>query len=217
MNTPALFKNTITVDANGKLITNGDASFNGNLFFVGASKIDNSGSLTMNTPAIFNNTITQNNSNFVMNNGITSMNNRKNEFYNNLIFESKDNTKMIVIGDASFNGRVYINTSYSNTSYSSSNNILSDYRIKSNVRELGVTRLSIDSLNPVMYTNNNTGKEDIGFIAHELQEYFPFLVNGEKDGETLQSVNYNGLIGILVRELQVLKKKVAQLEHQNVL
>jgi hypothetical protein len=99
--------------------------------------------------------------------------------------------------------------------YSNANNILSDYRIKSNVRELGDTDLSIDSLKPVVYDNNNTGKKDIGFIAHELQEHFPFLVNGEKDGEIIQSVNYNGFIGLLVRELQVLKKKVAQLENPN--
>ena len=50
--------------------------------------------------------------------------------------------------------------------------------------------------------------DDIGFIAHELQEHYPFLVEGEKDGHDYQSVNYNGLIGILINEVQQLKKEI---------
>jgi hypothetical protein len=52
----------------------------------------------------------------------------------------------------------------------------------------------------------------MGFIAHELQTQFPFLVNGEKDGKDYQSVNYLGLIGLLVKETQELKKQMENLE-----
>ena len=52
----------------------------------------------------------------------------------------------------------------------------------------------------------------MGFIAHELQELFPFLVNGEKDGKDYQSVNYTGLIGLLVKEIQDLKKEVKEIK-----
>jgi hypothetical protein len=51
-------------------------------------------------------------------------------------------------------------------------------------------------------------------IAHELQEYYPFLVEGEKDGEQTQSVNYIGLIGVLIKEIQELKKRVLDLEKK---
>jgi hypothetical protein len=37
-------------------------------------------------------------------------------------------------------------------------------------------------------------------------------VEGEKDGEKTQSVNYIGLIGVLIKEVQDLKKRVAYLE-----
>jgi len=47
----------------------------------------------------------------------------------------------------------------------------------------------------------------MGFIAHEVQEEFPFLVEGEKDGENMQSINYDGFIGLLVKEVQDLKKE----------
>jgi hypothetical protein len=55
--------------------------------------------------------------------------------------------------------------------------------------------------------------DQFGFIAHELQEYFPFLVNGVKDGPELQSVNYTGLIGLLVQEIKDLKRRVNELER----
>ena len=45
----------------------------------------------------------------------------------------------------------------------------------------------------------------MGFIAHELQEHYPFLVAGIKDGPDTQSVNYIGLIGLLTKEIQQLK------------
>jgi len=58
----------------------------------------------------------------------------------------------------------------------------------------------------------SSGQQDIGFIAHEVQEFYPFLVSGKKDGKETQSLNYNGFIGILTKEIQVLKKKVAEQE-----
>jgi hypothetical protein len=72
---------------------------------------------------------------------------------------------------------------------------------------------TIDNLKPVTYLNNKTEKQDIGLIAHELQEVYPFLVTGEKDGENLQSVNYTGLIAILIKEIQELKKEVNVLKN----
>jgi hypothetical protein len=91
-------------------------------------------------------------------------------------------------------------------------NITSDYRIKKDVTTLGET-FTVDNLNPVTYNNINLGKQDIGLIAHELQEIYPFLVNGEKDGEHFQSVNYTGIIGILIKEIQELKKDVKILKE----
>jgi hypothetical protein len=71
----------------------------------------------------------------------------------------------------------------------------------------------VDVLRPIAYTNSRAGKQDIGFIAHEVGEHYPYLVNGEKDGENMQSLNYIGIIGILVKEIQELKGRVAVLEN----
>ena len=88
-------------------------------------------------------------------------------------------------------------------------NAISDYRIKENIVPLDES-FTIDGLNPVTYNLKSTGRQDIGFIAHEVQEFYPFLVSGEKDGKDTQSLNYNGFIGILTKEIKVLKKKEAK-------
>ena len=89
----------------------------------------------------------------------------------------------------------------------------SDYRIKENVKLLDGT-FTVDVLKPVSYNNVLTKAPDIGFIAHEVQEHYPYLVTGEKDGVNNQSLNYIGLIGILTKEVQDLKKRVAELENK---
>jgi hypothetical protein len=91
-------------------------------------------------------------------------------------------------------------------------NVPSDYRIKENIEPLNET-INVDNLKPVKYFNKQTKREDMGLVAHELQEVFPFLVNGEKDGKDYQSVNYNGLIPVLIKEIQDLKQEIKSLKN----
>jgi hypothetical protein len=91
--------------------------------------------------------------------------------------------------------------------------IPSDYRIKENITLLD-NSYTVDDLKPVKYFNTKTNNEEIGFIAHEVQEVFPFLVHGEKDGEKTQTLNYIGMIGVLVKEIQDLKKEVKDLKEK---
>ena len=93
-------------------------------------------------------------------------------------------------------------------------NAISDYRIKENVAPLDPT-FNVDSLEPVTYNLKGSGKQDIGFIAHEVQELYPFLVNGIKDGPVNQSINYNGFIGILTKEIKNLKSEMRLLRDSN--
>jgi len=89
---------------------------------------------------------------------------------------------------------------------------LSDYRLKSNVRD--IDEFTTLNLRPVQYELNSYNEHRIGLIAHELQETFPFMVLGEKDGEAYQSVNYISLIGVLIHEIQHMKKKMNILETE---
>lgn len=89
----------------------------------------------------------------------------------------------------------------------------SDYRIKDIIEPLN-SSYTVDNLKPIKYYNKKSGREEIGFIAHEVQEVFPCLVTGEKDGPDIQTLNYIGLIGILTKEIQNLKAEVAELKNQ---
>lgn len=100
-----------------------------------------------------------------------------------------------------------------NITYTGSLNNASDYRIKQNVIPLTDTSFNIDKIIPKYYYNTLANSDQIGFIAHELQEEYPFLVTGVKDGLEYQSVNYPGLIGVLVKEIQGLKHRVTILEN----
>ena len=93
-------------------------------------------------------------------------------------------------------------------------NARSDYRIKENVVELKNTDYTVDQLRPVHFYNTKSKKQDIGLIAHEVQETYPFLVIGEKDGEDMQTVNYTGLIGVLIKEIQTLKEETQTLKEE---
>ena len=89
----------------------------------------------------------------------------------------------------------------------------SDYRIKENVETLN-SRYTTDNLRPVTYINKKSGNRDIGLIAHELQESYPELVTGEKDGPENQTINYNGLIGILINEIKYLKEENKNMKEE---
>jgi hypothetical protein len=135
-----------------------------------------------------------------------------------------------VTGTGNFSGDVSITSSTTSTNTSSgalkvsggvgvvgqvnaySFNASSDYRIKENINQITDT---VDNLKPVRYYNKKIEKEDMGFIAHEVQEHFPFLVSGEKDGKDMQCLNYMGLIALLTKEIQDLKKDKENIKKEN--
>ena len=95
----------------------------------------------------------------------------------------------------------------------------SDYRIKDNIVPLG-TSISCINLKPIQYTNTGTNREYYGFLAHEVQEHFPIVVEGVKDetddngNDVLQQIHYTQIIPILVNDIQNLMKEVKGLKEE---
>jgi hypothetical protein len=92
----------------------------------------------------------------------------------------------------------------------------SDARLKSNIVSLGSTLAKLMQIDGKSYTMKSNDKESkIGLLAQEILEVFPELVKaGEDKNETL-SVNYQGLIPVLINaikeqqeELKFIKKSV---------
>ncbi len=109
-------------------------------------------------------------------------------------------------GNVIFKAATFAAVTCSGNIYAGSHGALSDYRIKTNVTDLDES-YSVDKLEPIQYDNILSNKHEFGLIAHELQALYPELVKGEKDGAEYQRVNYNGLIGILVKEVQDLNRR----------
>jgi len=99
-------------------------------------------------------------------------------------------------------------------------NTSSDYRLKENVQPMQDALGKIAQLNPVTYTWKVDGSAGQGFIAHELQAVVPDCVTGEKDAvdaegnPQYQGVDTSFLVATLVKAIQELTARVAQLEAQ---
>ena len=91
-------------------------------------------------------------------------------------------------------------------------NSVSDYRIKHNVCDLPENK-TVDGLRPVKYTNRLTGREEYGFLAHELQIVYPEMVVGVKDDEFgYQTIHYEQLFAIFIAEIKKLRDDVERAE-----
>ena len=93
-------------------------------------------------------------------------------------------------------------------------NSVSDYRIKHNIADLPLDR-TVDDIHPVKYLNRLTGREEYGFLAHELQNVFPEMVVGTKD-DTIgyQTIQYEQLFAIFIAEIKKLRDDVAEAEAE---
>tara|TARA_R110000823_G_scaffold242036_4_gene366617 strand:- start:206 stop:2155 length:1950 start_codon:yes stop_codon:yes gene_type:complete len=95
----------------------------------------------------------------------------------------------------------------------------SDYRIKSNIKLIDSSLANINKLKPSSFNIKKATKKANGFIAHELQEVYPFMVTGKKDAVDkdgnmiVQQVAGSKLIPFLVKAIQELSAKVTALEN----
>jgi hypothetical protein len=112
--------------------------------------------------------------------------------------------------------RGLITVTTSGTTY----NTVSDYRLKENVTPLENGLDRVLQLKPSKFNWIETGNESEGFIAHELQEYFPDAVTGEKDAVYSstgnikpQSVDYGRITPLLVKAIQELKAENDKLKE----
>ena len=93
-------------------------------------------------------------------------------------------------------------------------NTSSDYRLKENIQPMedGLERLK--QLNPIKFNWKEAGTESEGFLAHEVQTIFPEAVDGEKDGEKIQSMDYGRITPLLVKAIQEQQEQIDALQSK---
>jgi hypothetical protein len=87
-------------------------------------------------------------------------------------------------------------------------NSTSDVNLKTNIETVENALNTVSQLRGVSFDWKETGKGSYGVIAQELEEVLPELV---KTGEN-KSVNYNGIVGVLIEAIKELKKEVEELK-----
>ena len=126
----------------------------------------------------------------------------------NYLFGGTEEFRMSTGGDFHADGDIIGN----------STTIASDITLKNNIITITDPIGKLSNINGVSFEWKKDGKESIGVIAQEVQEVFPQLVslvpnlsNGE--GEHL-TVNYSGLIGVLIESVKDLQSQVIDLKNQ---
>jgi len=110
----------------------------------------------------------------------------------------------------------FISVGSSTTAYHTS----SDYRLKTDVKDLENAVDRVNALRPRKFTWIKDGKEEEGFIAHEVQEVYPDAVEGEKDAVDedgnmkIQVMDYGKITPLLAAGLQEAFKEIESLKQQ---
>ena len=91
-------------------------------------------------------------------------------------------------------------------------NINSDARLKANIISLGSTLAKLLQIDGKTYTmkKDENKKQKIGVLAQDIEKVFPELVS-ESNG--VKSVNYQGLVPVLINALKEQEERIKRLEE----
>ncbi|MBO6515315.1 MAG: tail fiber domain-containing protein [Bacteroidia bacterium] len=92
---------------------------------------------------------------------------------------------------------------------------ISDRRAKQDIEDISYGLSHIMNLRPSTYKYKGGELQSLGFIAQEVREVIPEVVNVPENKEEMMSVRYTELIPVLTRAIQELNQKVENLESEN--
>ena len=100
-----------------------------------------------------------------------------------------------------------------NTNTSVNYSTSSDQRLKENIADADDAGSKVDAIQVRKFDWIADGShQDYGMVAQELQTVAPEAVSGDADSEDMMGVDYSKLVPMLVKEIQSLRARVAQLE-----
>ena len=112
-------------------------------------------------------------------------------------------------GSTSTVGSIFVTTS--GTSYFTT----SDRRLKENIVDASSASDDIDAIQVRSFDWKSNGlHQKYGMIAQELLPVAPEAVGHPEDSEKMMSIDYSKLVPMLVKEIQSLRTRVAQLEEE---
>lgn len=88
-------------------------------------------------------------------------------------------------------------------------NTTSDATLKTDIFKVDNALDILESISGVSFKWKRTGEKSMGIIAQEVEEVLPELINNSSN---YKSVNYNGLIAVLIESIKELKNEIKELK-----
>ena len=120
--------------------------------------------------------------------------------------------KMYNDGSIRFKSQDTTETSYRDI-YALNVNTTSDIRVKTNIKNISNPIEKLSKINGVSFDWKNTEKSSLGLIAQEVEKVFPEIVNTDEE-ENFKTLNYNGMIGVLVEAIKEQQTQINNLTNQ---
>lgn len=95
----------------------------------------------------------------------------------------------------------------------------SDINLKNNISSIdGETTDKLMNLRPTSFSfkDDPTNNIHYGFIAQELEEYYPTLIQNKPDElySQIKAINYLEIIPLLVNKIQIMQKEIYELKEK---
>ena len=142
---------------------------------------------------------------------------------NNRIMATRDGNEALLINRLTSDGTLVdlkkdgttvgtISVTSSATAYNTS----SDQRLKKNIVDAPSASDDIDAIQVRSFDWKADGShQKYGMIAQELHNVSPEAVTGDADSDDMMGVDYSKLVPMMIKEIQSLRARVAQLEGEN--
>jgi len=90
-------------------------------------------------------------------------------------------------------------------------NSTSDINLKENIHSIEDPLGKVMQINGVGFRWKDTKEDAIGVIAQDIEEVIPEIV---KNNDHIKTVNYNGLIGVLIEAIKEQQRQILELKAQ---